>query len=206
MDMCLHIVAGLRYRGRRVHPGPVVYLAFEGVEGFYARAEAMRIARPEFIEEYKFPFYLIPARANLVKDHAELLEDIRSHMSPADLPTLVVLDTLNRSIGGEENSAKDMGDYVNAATTIADEFKCAVIVVHHCGYDTSHARGSTVLGANTDCEISVRLDKPTGVVTAKIEAAKDMRDDVVWASKLEEVELPADGDGEVAVFDGCGRG
>ena len=41
-DLVLHIALRWSYRGRRVNGGPVCYIAFEGAEGFKARAEAFR--------------------------------------------------------------------------------------------------------------------------------------------------------------------
>jgi hypothetical protein len=41
-DLTMHIALAWPYRGRRVHGGPVAYLAFEGASGFGARAEAFR--------------------------------------------------------------------------------------------------------------------------------------------------------------------
>ena len=57
-DLVLHIALGWPYRGRRVNGGPVVYLAFEGAEGFKARAEAFR--RTHKITG-KVPFFLSAA-------------------------------------------------------------------------------------------------------------------------------------------------
>jgi RecA-family ATPase len=42
-DLLLHVALGWPYRGRRVQQGPVVYCAFEGADGYKARAEAFRI-------------------------------------------------------------------------------------------------------------------------------------------------------------------
>jgi len=41
-DLMMHVALDWMYRGHRVMHGPVVYLAFEGAEGFKDRAEAFR--------------------------------------------------------------------------------------------------------------------------------------------------------------------
>src|SRR5262245_30798097 len=41
-DLAMHSALGWDYRGRRVVSGTVVYCAFEGAEGFKARATAFR--------------------------------------------------------------------------------------------------------------------------------------------------------------------
>ena len=38
----------------------------------------------------------------------------------------IVLDTLNRSLGGSESDDRDMSAYVAAADVLRDKFKCAV--------------------------------------------------------------------------------
>ena len=50
----------------------------------------------------------------------------------------VVLDTLNRSLTGSENSDEDMGTYIKATDAIREAFDCSVLVVHHCGNDSRH--------------------------------------------------------------------
>jgi RecA-family ATPase len=57
----------------------------------------------------------------------------------------VVLDTLNRSLNGSENSDEDMGKYIKATAAIREAFNCAVLVVHHCGVNDSRPRGHTSL-------------------------------------------------------------
>jgi KaiC/GvpD/RAD55 family RecA-like ATPase len=194
-DMCIHIATGLKYRGRRVHRGPVIYLSLEGDGGFIKRIEALRDNHPALMQsDDALPFFVVMAPIDLVNDHRDLIQEIRGQLSP-ELVAVVVIDTLNRSLMGDENSSKDMRAYVEAASAVANEFRCAVIIVHHAGYDTSHPRGSTVLGANVDCEIRVSKDGD-GVITAAVVSAKDMADGTAWASKLQTVDLPPDEDGD----------
>jgi hypothetical protein len=193
-DLVMHVALGREYRGRRVQAGPVVYLAFEGAHGFNARAEAFR---QTFLgdedDANQFPFYLIAAEATLARDHATIVADIRSQMSPSDMPAVVVLDTLNRSLNGDENLGKDMTAYVNAAGAISSAFECAVIIVHHCGHDASRPRGFSGLSANVDCAIEVK--KQSGLIVAKVTAAKEMPDGDSVVSRLEQVTIGIDSDG-----------
>jgi hypothetical protein len=57
----------------------------------------------------------------LVAQQAELIAAIKQQ----DTLHLVVLDTLNRSLRGSENDAKDMA-YIAAADAIRETFACAV--------------------------------------------------------------------------------
>ncbi|MGL5097478.1 MAG: AAA family ATPase, partial [Planctomycetia bacterium] len=73
-------------------------------------------------------------------------------------PRLIAVDTLARSFGsGNENDAKDMNAFVAACDHIASRLDAFVLVVHHAGKDTERgARGSSVLRAAADVEISVK--------------------------------------------------
>src|SRR5262249_10149604 len=171
-DLAMHVALGWEYRGRRVHCGPVVYLAFEGAHGLRARAAAFR---QTFLNEDKpeeFPFYLVEADGQLERDQAAIIADIRAQLS--DPPVCVVFDTLNRSLGGDENSGMAMTAYVNAAGAISAAFRCAVIIVHHCGHDDSRMRGFSGLGGNVDCQIAITRDPRSGVIVSTVVEAKDM--------------------------------
>src|SRR5262249_55468616 len=146
-DLSMYVALSWQYRGRRVHGGPVVYCAFEGADGFKARAEAFR--QRHLQEDHgEVDFHLVAARANLATDHAALINAIRAQ--PGNNPVLVVLDTLNRSLQGSENDDKDMGMYVKAADAIRDAFGCAVVIVHHCGIEGTRPRGHTSLTGAAD--------------------------------------------------------
>src|SRR5262245_1911051 len=135
----MHVALNWLYRDRRVQQGPVVYCAFEGQNGFEARAEAFRQTFPIEASD-PVPFYLEPLTLDLVADHAELIAIIGQQLGVAP-PVLVVLDTLNRSLRGSENDSKDMSAYISAADAIREAFRCAVVIVHHCGVDGTRPRG-----------------------------------------------------------------
>jgi hypothetical protein len=138
--VAMHVALGWEYQGRRVHGGPVVYLALEGGEGFKARIEAFR-QRCLSEQASDIPFYLISASVNFVKDRAALVESIKNQLDK--MPVLVVIDTLNRSLAGSESDDKDMAAYIRAADAIREALGCAVVIVHHCGVDGTRPRGHT---------------------------------------------------------------
>lgn len=189
-DLAMHIALGWPYRGRRVNGGPVCYLAFEGAAGFGARAEAFR--RTHTIEG-DVPFYLLGSNAKLVRDHAALIEAISDQIESP--PMAVVLDTLNRSIDGSESKDEDMGRYLAAAEVIVQEFDCAVIIVHHCGTDSSRPRGHTSLTGAADAQIAVKRDA-AGNVVATVEYAKDTAQGASFVSALRPVEVGIDNEGQ----------
>jgi choline dehydrogenase-like flavoprotein len=52
------------------------------------------------------------SRTDLIADHKQLIAEITGQSS--ERPALVVIDTLNRSLAGSENSDKDMAAYIRA--------------------------------------------------------------------------------------------
>ena len=63
-DVAMHVALGWEYPGRRMQRGPVVYCAFEGAEGFKARAEAFGCAVSPKVTP-PLTFILFAARSNL---------------------------------------------------------------------------------------------------------------------------------------------
>lgn len=190
-DVAMHVALDRQYRGRRVHPGGVIYCAFEGQSGLQARVEAFR---QKFMTEGADPppFYLQPATLNLIERGADLVAEITRQVPS---PVLVVLDTLNRSFSGSESSDEDMTAYVRAADAIRDTFECAVVIVHHCGIDGTRPRGHTALTGAVEAQIAIKRDAADNVV-ATVELAKDGPQGDVIVSRLEVVEVGEDQDGE----------
>jgi hypothetical protein len=190
--IALHVALGWEYRGRRVQQGMVVYLALEGQDGFGARAAAFRSRFLDGAGDVP-DFFLIRERTDLIRDHQALIQCIATQCEGA--PTAVVIDTLNRSLAGSESDDKDMGAYVRAADAIREKFNCAVIIVHHCGVDGSRPRGHTSLTGAADIQISVKRDAARNII-ATVEYAKDGPEGAVIASKLEQVTVGTDEDGD----------
>jgi hypothetical protein len=162
----------------------------EGEHGFRARVEAFR--KHHNIADA--PFYLITDRTDLVRDHRELVDAIRAQIGPT-MPALVVIDTLNRSLAGSESKDEDMAAYIQAADAIREKFSCAVIVIHHSGVDATRPRGHTSLTGAADAQHAVARD-PAGNITVTVERMKDGPEGDVIVSRLEQVQVGTDEDGE----------
>jgi len=155
-DLCMHIALGWEYRDRCTQPGNVVYIACEGERGLAARKEAFQ--QQKLGEEADPPFYLITSKLNLPVQHAELILDISGQLPPGESCVAIVLDTLNRSIGGSENKDEDMTAYITAADALRERFRCAVIIIHHTGINQTRPRGHTSLTGAADAQIAVRRE------------------------------------------------
>jgi len=192
LDALLHIALGWEYHGRRVAQGAVVYCAFEGQTGVRARVEAFR--RHHCLDDANPPFYLMPATLDLIDRHDDLIASIRAQLGETP-PVAVCLDTLNRSLRGSENKDEDMSAYIAACDAIREAFGCAVIVVHHCGRDTSRPRGHTSLTGAADAELKVERAARKRI-TAEVEVAKDGEAGEQIACALKVVDVGIDEDGE----------
>jgi AAA domain len=139
------------------------------------------------------PFYLLDVPVDLVADHNALIDDIRDQV--VGTPAIVVVDTLNRAMFGNENDCEDMAKFIRAADAVRAAFNCLVIVIHHCGVVGNRPRGRTSLAGADDAQIAVERDKE-GNIVAKVEFMKDAEGGAVTASKLEQVDLGTDSDGD----------
>jgi hypothetical protein len=192
-DLAAHVALGWSYRDRKVRQGTVVYLVLEGEHGIGARCEAFR--QHHLSEETEpFPFFLVPTRLDLIHEYETLIDEIQSQ-TRTDPPTLIVIDTLNRSLNGSESRDEDMSAYIKAADAVREAFGACVALVHHCGVEQSRPRGHTSLTGAADAQIAIRRDG-AGLVAVTLEWFKDGREGDEIYSKLEPVEVGQDSDGD----------
>jgi hypothetical protein len=187
----MYIALGWNFRGQKVCQGSVVYLALEGGNGFPARKEAWR-RRHLADHQEPGPFYLVDVPVDLIADRDKLIESIRAQ---EHAPAVVVIDTLNRALNGDENNSQDMARFIRAADMIRAVFGCTVIIVHHCGINGNRPRGHTSLSGADDAQIAVARDAADNVV-ATVEHMKDSEGGTTIVSRLERVELGTDDDGD----------
>lgn len=187
LDWALCVATGSPWMGMELTYGTVAYVAGEGIGGMGPRLRAWKQHRNWTGAS---SLYLLNAAPQLLRpeDVAALLEGLRAL---PELPSLVVIDTLARSmVGGDENSAQDMGLAVAAADCVRIEFGCHVLLVHHKPTGSQKARGSTALPGAADTMIFVTRDGDS--ITVTCEKQKDAKEfDMRYLHK--EVVVLADG-------------
>jgi Uncharacterized protein conserved in bacteria len=153
MYLAFCLVVGRDFFGRKVERGPAVYICGEGRSGAYRRFSALELHYGIKIPEGS----LFLSRRAVTLDSAAvdpLREEIQAATAAAGRPpVLLVIDTLARSLVGDENSQKDMAEFVNAVDNISAEFGCTALIIHHTGHaedSKNRARGSSVLPAAGD--------------------------------------------------------
>jgi len=155
----------LDYALRIAQHAPVVYVAAEGETGYADRKNA-------WISHFRNN----PGSLYFCFNTVRML-DLQNVKSFTDAvipisPKLIVIDTLARCmVGGDENSARDMGLFVESCDQIKQQLDAAVLVVHHTGKNSASERGSSALrGA---CESMIELSNDDGLITLSCSKSKD---------------------------------
>lgn len=151
LDWALSVATGQPWHGRDVRGGYVVYIAAEGHGGLCKRVEAWREThgRPD-MTRVRF----LAQAVNLLD--AEQVERTRCTLATLpEPPALLVIDTAARSmVGGDENSARDVGMFIAA---IDGQNAGTRLVVHHAG-KAGDERGSSALRGAADMMARVERD------------------------------------------------
>jgi hypothetical protein len=180
------------YAGRAVLQGPAFYLTGEGVSGFKRRAIALR--RHHGVEGQGVPFFMIEEVPDLGSEATnvhQLLAVLDRFIADRGLPPprAIALDTLARCMGnGDENTAKDMGRFVDRCGIIERHYRCLVVPIHHMGKDPARkGRGSNSLNGGSD--VTWEVEKLNGYSRVKIEEMKDGPEGATWTFRLLPVEI-----------------
>ena len=168
LALACDVATGHPFLGRPVRPGPVLYVAGEGVSGLGARLRAWQeergFSRVDGLYFLREPIHLL--------ERAAITHFLSQVRTLARTPVLIVLDTLARCmVGGDENSAQDMGLAMDAASRIARETGAAILLLHHTRKDGDSERGSTALRGAIDTMIAIKNE--SGRLRISCEKMKD---------------------------------
>ncbi|WP_431023794.1 AAA family ATPase [Halomonas sp. H5] len=191
IDMACSVSTGTPWHGNDARQGAVFYVAGEGHNGISRRLRAWSDARGIALDDA--PLFISETSANL-SDYSSAVEVASTVKAMSEdigqAPALIVVDTLARNFGGDENSATDMGAFIRHLDEMRHEWKATVLVVHHSGKDkTKGARGSTALRGAVDAEYSASKDE-YGVITLESGKMKDAEAPAPMSFKLDGVKLP----------------
>jgi len=153
LDYALCVAAGLPWQAREVHGGNVLYVVAEGSAGFGQRIDAWLKG---FGADWPDRFRAYPSSIDLRDRHqVAAVADWAAEVHLA----LAVFDTLARSMpGGDENSAKDMGELIDGADRIRQASGATALLIHHTGKDGIDVRGSSALRGAADTMIKVEAE------------------------------------------------
>ena len=168
IDMSCHIAHGMKWCGRKVKQGVVLYIAGEGQNGLKRRLQAWH----EFhgLPKKNIAIRTVPVKLCDPAHTAELIQRIREFLVDIK-PVLIVVDTLNRNWGvsASENDTGAMSAFVCGMSDLRVATGACVMTLHHVGHsDKSRGRGSIALYDAVDFEYRIeRSGNPDLVNTLK---------------------------------------
>lgn len=179
LDMAAHISLGRKWQGLETSQGSVVFIVAEGAGGSGKRVRAWVSARGQMGDVRFLP------RPVQAKDGAawKVLVEACRRIGPA----LVVLDTQARvTVGLEENSATEMGIYVERVRAIREATRACVLTIHHTGRKGADARGSSALDGAQSTELTVDVPPKSLVGKLRVTKQKDLdeADDIPLRFKI----------------------
>ena len=163
------------WHGQKViQHGPVVYVAGEGQRGLRKRFAGL--VSYKGLKSDKTEMLIITEPVPIDDKNAEAgIERLITNIGMKyPEPVLIILDTVNTSMSGDENKTSDATSYTNAAKRLIQEFHSTVLNVHHTGLNPEaqgRARGSSVFKASMDIEL--KLTKTGELLTLEMTKSKD---------------------------------
>jgi hypothetical protein len=161
----LSVASGRPWLGRAVEMGAVVYISFEGASGFAARIAAWQRQGGAFDDELSSISFI--ADAEQFRD-ARQKARLKATLAASLRPRLIVIDTYARAFAGDENSAKDTGDFIAFMAELRILTGATILLVHHSGKNIDLGeRGSSALRGAADTVILFQNTKLSLLLSCK---------------------------------------
>lgn len=164
-DMMLCVATGKEWHGQRVKKGKVLYLCGEGLQTVKERTLAWKLSNG--VESLGEDSYTLPLTTDFDTQNG-LLEVVNQIENAKIRPDLIAIDTVNRYMEGDENSAEQVRSFINNCSFLTEKYNATVVLVHHTGHSQNakdRARGSSAWRGALDTEISVH--QSDHIITAK---------------------------------------
>lgn len=147
LDMACCVALGKPWHGIRTKQARVLFLAGEGQAAMVRRACAWGIVYDDLIAA---PLHLSSGGVALNDTDALAFMQAEIDAMP-EPPGLVIVDTLQRGLSGDENSAEAMNGFVAALDTLRQRYHCTCLVIHHPSKATpGEPRGHSALKGAID--------------------------------------------------------
>ena len=162
LNMACCVSSGTPFHGKPVRRGNVVYIMAEGQSGIEKRLCAWEAHNGVEIDPSTFGFILEPLHLNQTAAVDRLVAALDEYVARVGQVDFIVVDTLNRSLDGDENAARDMSDFVKGITAVIARFNAAVLVLHHpAKTSTGGARGHSSLNGAVDLGLEIKNGQNT---------------------------------------------
>ncbi len=150
LDLALSIAGGVQWLGRNIAAGGALYLAAEGLGGLGQRVRAWKEARGLGGQTLGVGF--VTSAVNLLEPSAavRIANVVETSSAVASPVQLIVIDTLARSMIGDENDTGDMSRLIATIDRVRATTNATVLLVHHTRKDSELERGSSALRGGVD--------------------------------------------------------
>ena len=174
IELALCIATGRPWHGRKVQRRRVAYVLGEGAPGLASRIAAWMHQHDVSDEELEGWLYVLPDPVQVTgHEWASWVGHAANERFGA-----IIFDTQARmSVGLDENSATDMGLFVEGLEQLRAATQACVAVVHHFG-KSGEVRGSTAVWGAMTTEISVRRRGSTVTVSCPKQKDAEEPDDL----------------------------
>lgn len=202
LDLVMHIATGQKeWNGNRIRKAlPCLYFAGEGQVGLKKRMNLWLADRGMEKKSAKGRMEVFEGQTDFDTPQG-MSEVVQQIESSGVVPKVVVLDTLNRYMKGDENSAQESRSFINNCLALMEKYGCICIVVTHTGVSEEaqgRARGSSAWRGAADMEICVQKSRDfNGLVEIGQKKMKDaeMLEEPVYM-KLEKKVIATDSYGK----------
>lgn len=185
LDLAGCVGRGIPWHGLRTRQGLVIYIVAEGVGGIKMRKRAWEKLNGSMENVIFLPRPVQADERRGVAEWTALIEACRQLQ-----PALIVIDTQARvTVGFEENSASDMGIYVEQVRRLKNATAAAVLTVHHTGKRGADGRGSSALYGAADTEIKIERVDRTMICSVSSTKMKDGAERELFKLSLTSVEV-----------------
>jgi len=136
--------------------GNIIYIAAEGQSGIDKRISAWEVEQGIPIASEAFGIIVEPLQINDSEKLQALVATLLERAEQVGGFSLVVIDTLNRTLAGDENAARDMTTFVAGCSEIINRLNCAVLLLHHPSKNgNGEARGHSALMGAADVGLKI---------------------------------------------------
>lgn len=198
LDMMLSIATGRSlWNGQKVRAGNVVYLCGEGQRGVRERVAAW--AQNQGVTSFG-GHMLISQGASTLDTPDGYAKVVSAIEESGRKPDLIMVDTLNRFMAGDENDTRDASAFVAVCARLQEQYDACVCLIHHTGVGVGaqkRARGSSAfLGA---LDVQVYVARKGDIYSATMTKCKDGKEQMPVNFKLREVPISGwlDEDGQL---------
>jgi hypothetical protein len=187
LDMACHIASGKDWHGHKTKQGMVVYMAGEGNYGLRQRVTAWcKQYGIETLDNLLISNKAVDIDSPAVA--AQIINAIREITQ--DDVAAIFIDTVNNHMSGDENSAKDTRNMLNACQIVSRALNSSICLNHHTGHavdSKNRARGSSAWKASLDSSILVaKVENSIEVSCTKM---KDAEPPESFFGKLSSIDL-----------------